>query len=285
VYNKIYVVPKIGGANIVRSHELILEMKDQLKEFYSDHDLKIIESSSDIDENTIAVPVGGDGTVLYVAKLLAQMNIDIPIIGFNLGQLGFLTDLKAESIFITALFDTILDLDTRYNMGPFKEDLRTFLSVSDDAGHEYLALNDFVISNLYADCIIKYDLSIGESYAGHHKANGVIIATPTGSTAYAMNLGGAIIEPDLDVIEIVNIAGMGMSQRPILVSGKSEITVKVAGSPHRTVSCKADGQEVGRFDSCDVNITIVRHEKKARLLHMDNWNFFEKLTDKLNWNA
>ena len=285
MYNKIYVVPKVGGANIVRSHELIKEMKDQLKEFYSDHDLKIIESSSDIDEHTVAVPVGGDGTVLYVAKVLAQMDIDIPIIGFNLGQLGFLTDLKAESMFITALFDTILDLNTRFNMGPFKEDHRTFLSISDDAGHDYLALNDFVISNLYSDNIIKYELYVGESFAGEHKANGVIIATPTGSTAYAMNLGGAIIEPDLDVIEIVAIAGMGMSQRPILVSGKNEITVTVKGTPHRTVSCKADGQEVAKFNGCDLNITIRRHKKKVRLLHMDNWNFFEKLTDKLNWNA
>jgi NAD+ kinase len=282
VFNKIFVVPKVGGANVDKSHEVIRSMKNALAELgYEGADLKIIESAQDIDENTVAVPIGGDGTVLYTAKLLADAGIDIPIIGFNLGQVGFLTDMQPTYTEIRKLYATILAAsDDR-----FVEDQRTLLTVTDEQGHEYTALNDFVVSNLYSDNIIKYDLTIGESYAGNHKANGVIVSTPTGSTAYAMNVGGSIIEPDLDVLEIVPIAGMGMSIRPIIVGGNNAITVEIKGAPGRIVSFKADGRECDRFENQDVKITIKRHEKKVRLWHYEGWNFFDRIREKLNWNV
>ena len=285
MFNKIFVVPKVGGANIEQSHEVIRGMKQALNEMdYQGVDLKIIESIKDIDANTVAVPIGGDGTVLYTAKLLAEAGIDIPIIGFNLGQVGFLTDMQPSYGEIHKLYASILGFDRPWS-ATFAEDQRTLLSVTDEQGHEYMALNDFVISNLYSDNIIKYDLSIGESYAGNHKANGVIVSTPTGSTAYAMNVGGAIIEPDLDVLEIVPIAGMGLSTRPIIVGGANTVTVEIKGIKGRTVSVKADGREVDRFDNEDVKITIRRHEKKVRLWHYEGWNFFDRIREKLNWNV
>lgn len=285
MFNKIFVVPKVGGANVAVSHEVIQHMKLVLTETdYNDVDLKIIESAQDIDENTVAVPIGGDGTVLYTAKLLAEAGIDIPIIGFNLGQVGFLTDMQPTFSDIHKLYGSILGMDEPW-CSKFVEDQRTLLSVTDEQGHEYMALNDFVVSNLYSDNIIKYDLSIGESYAGNHKANGVIVSTPTGSTAYAMNVGGAIIEPDLDVVEIVPIAGMGLSTRPIIVGGNNVITVEIKGLPGRIVAFKADGRECGRFDNEDVKITIKRHEKKVRLWHYEGWNFFDRIREKLNWNV
>lgn len=285
MFNKIFVVPKVGGAKVEESYKVIENMKLCLNEMeYQGVDLKIIESAQDIDENTVAVPIGGDGTVLYTAKLLAEAGIDIPIIGFNLGQVGFLTDMQPDYGSIHKLYATILGIGKPWG-SKFVEDKRTLLSVTDEEGHEFLALNDFVISNLFSDSIIKYDLSIGESYAGQHKANGVIVSTPTGSTAYAMNLGGPIIEQDLDVVEIVPIAGMGLSTRPIIVGGHSTITVKVQAKQGNSVSIKADGRECGRFYDRDVNITIKRHEKKVRLLHFAGWNFFDRIREKLNWNV
>jgi NAD+ kinase len=287
VFKKIFVIPKVGGANVQRSHDVIKSMHRVLMENYDSLcDLQIIDSIADIDENTVAVPVGGDGTVLYAAKMLAELNIDIPIIGFNLGQLGFLTDMLPTTIAIWELFDTILDYeDSPNNKGPFTEDHRTMLSFTDADGNTSIALNDFVISNQYSDSIVKYDLGIGESFAGTHKANGVIVCTPTGSTAYAMNVGGSIIEPDLDVMQIVAVAGMGMSNRPIIVKGSDVITISVKGVEGRTVSLKADGIERQLYVDTDATIKIVRHEKKVRLLHMAGWNYFDKLRQKMNWNV
>lgn len=286
MFNKIFVIPKVGGANVQKSHDVIECMKRVVEnEEYKPYGLQIIESASHIDENTVAVPVGGDGTVLYAAKTLASAGFDIPIIGFNLGQLGFLTDLAPTGEAIVKLFDTILNLDSEYNLGPFEEDHRTMLKVVDESGMEFIALNDFVISNQYSDSIIKYDLEIGESFAGTHKANGVIVATPTGSTAYAMNVGGSIIEPDLDVMQIVSIAGMGMSNRPMIIGGDNEITIVIAGMEGRSVSLKADGRECNLYVNKNVSITISRHEQKVRLLHMAGWNYFDKLRQKMNWNV
>lgn len=285
MFNKIFVVPKVGGANVEESYKVIESMKQCLNEMeYQGVDLKIIESAKDIDENTVAVPIGGDGTVLYTAKLLAEAGIDIPIIGFNLGQVGFLTDMQPSYGEIHKLYASLLQSGKPWG-SRFVEDKRTLLSVTDEEGKEYLALNDFVISNLFSDSIIKYDLSIGDSYAGNHKANGVIISTPTGSTAYAMNVGGSIIEPDLDVVEIVPIAGMGLSTRPIIVGGDNAITVSIKAQAERCVSFKADGRECGRYFNKDVNITIKRHAKKVRLLHYAGWNFFDRIREKLNWNV
>lgn len=281
MFNKIFVIPKVGGANIELSHALILLIREAVDGLSCAHDIIVTDDISMVDMNTIAVPCGGDGTVLYAAKMLAKLPFDVPILGFNLGHLGFLTDFAPSIIQIV----TFVNMVASKNYTTFVEDYRTLLSVEDELGNEYLALNDFVISNLYSDNIIKYDLTIGNSHAGNHKANGVIIATPTGSTAYAMNVGGAIIEPDLDVIEIIPIAGMGMTNRPILVSGKNEITIEIEAQLDRTVSFKADGQECSRYNNENVKLKIVRREKKVRLLHIKGWNFFELLTHKLGWNT
>lgn len=280
MFNKIFVVPKVGGANVELSHAII---KDIRKIVERDHpEIVVTDQIALVDENTIAVPCGGDGTVLFAAKMLADLPFEVPIIGFNLGQLGFLTDYSPNMPAIISFVNTMVgDSNTK-----FVKDHRTMLSVTDEISQrEYLALNDVVISNLYSDNIIKYDLIVGDSHAGNHKANGVIISTPTGSTAYAINVGGAIIEPDLDVIEIVPIAGMGMTTRPMIVSGNKEIVVKIKARENQSVSFKADGQECLRYINVDTTIKIVRHKKKVCLLHIEGWNFFALLTNKLNWNA
>lgn len=279
MFNQIFVIQKVGGANVELSQAIIKDIRRIVEKYHPE--ITVTDRLAMVDENTIAVPCGGDGTVLYAAKMLAALPFEVPIIGFNLGQLGFLTDYSPNMPAIIAFVDMLVgDSKTK-----FVEDRRTLLTITDEISKtEYLALNDFVISNLYSDSIIKYDLHVGESYAGNHKANGVVISTPTGSTAYAINLGGVIIEPDLDVIEIVSIAGMGMTIRPMIVSGSKEITVNVAAREGQSVSCKADGQECVRYNNVDMSITIKRHEKKVRLLHNEGWNFFELLTNKLNWN-
>lgn len=291
MYKKILFVPKIGGANVDKAHIIIDRAKEYLADYHEDNEygflwrkIQIIESYDDADHETLLVPVGGDGTVLFAAK--AALAYDLPIIGINLGQVGFLTDLTATDQAIEDLFFAMVQHQVpgfADGISAFKEDHRTLLSVEFN-GSEYVAMNDFVISDLYADSIINYDLKVGTSAAGTHRANSVIIATPTGSTAYALMVGGSIIEPDLDVMEIIPVAPLTMASRPIIVGGSSTIEIKIHNKKNREVSLKSDGQEIARLRGDDATITIKRHNKKVKLLHYKKWNYFEKLSLKLGWN-
>ena len=276
MFKKILLVPKVGGPNVNIANELVKDIQK-----YWRGPIEFIFSVDEADDETIAIPIGGDGTVLYCAKMVIDKNI--PIIGINLGYVGFLTDTPSPYREVCDLLNRLVSyMHKSDNYKGFKKDERTLLSVVVD-GKEFVALNDFVISDMYSDQIIDYELSVGGQGAGRHKANSVIVSTPTGSTAYAMFVGGAIIEPDLDVLEIIPVASMSMFSRPIIVSGKNEIQIKVKAKEGRQVALKADGITCEVLTS-DSIITIKRHEKKITLLHDDDWNFFNKLTDKLNWN-
>jgi len=289
MYNKIKFVRKVGGANIERSDEVIAQCKEFVKtlnDVYvsglkSTPRITVIDSYEEADDKTVVVPVGGDGTVLAAAKAAAEF--DLPLIGINLGQVGFLTDLAASPAdALRNEFYRLMYTMIGESVEPFKEDQRSLLRIELD-DFECFAFNDFVVSDVYSDSVIQYELKVGESFAGHHKANAVIVATPTGSTAYAMNVGGALLEPDLNVMEVIPVAAMTMSSRPIIVGGKSGVTIKVKTKPQNTVVLKADGQTQYRTNN-DISITIKQHSKKVRLLHFPEWNFFEMLSNKLGWN-
>lgn len=271
---------KVGGDRVEDS----LSIADSISDYANKKDFRVIRSLSEVTDpaSTVIIPIGGDGTVLSAAKDILHLNI--PIIGVNIGNLGFLTDLSP-----TQTNETLnVFFDGLKNINSMIRDTRTLLSVViDDV--EYTALNDIVVSNVYADSIIEYDLTVGLSNAGRHKANSVIISTPTGSTAYAMFAGGAIIEPGLDVIEIIPVAAMSMTSRPMIVGGNNHITVRIRGKSGREIAVKADGQLISRVliesISDHIDIDIIRLEKTITLLHSSNWNFFDVLNKKLHWNA
>lgn len=275
--------------SVIRSATHLLEECHDDKEYgYLYKQLQIIDSWDQVDDTTVVVPVGGDGTVLYAAKLALEKGV--PLIGINLGQVGFLTDLSINEVQFHRLFSALIDqfcklfsASLQQDGYKFKTDHRTLLSVKFNET-EYLAMNDFVISDLYADSIINYDLKIGKSIAGRHRANSVIVSTPTGSTAYALMVGGSIIEPDLNVMEIIPVAPLTMASRPIICSGDSEVQIDVHNKKGREISLKGDGQEIARFRGDGIKITLKKHEHKVTLLHFEDWNYFEKLSLKLGWN-
>lgn len=271
-FNKILPICKIGGTRVEEAAKLISRIESS--SILQKAGFEIINRYDQADNKTLVVPIGGDGTVLHAAKY--SVDLGLPLLGVNLGNIGFLTDLYSD--------EAIDWLSSINEPNLWIEEERTLLCVEHT---DCLALNDFVISDTQSDSIIRYNLRIGAQDAGNHKANGVIVATPTGSTAYALYVGGSIIEPSLDVIEIIPVAAMSMSSRPIIASGKSEIRIKVQLKPGRKVSLKADGQD------CDISavssdglaeIVITQYKKKVRMIHMKDWNFFNKMTDKLGWN-
>lgn len=269
--NKILFKTKVGGDRVQDSQEIAKRLtKHALKIGF-----QVIDSIEQADPWTVMIPIGGDGTVLAAAKEAAGKQI--PILGINIGNVGFLTDVLPE------MTDEQLDaflLNLSYP-GNFKWDERRLLCVN-LKGKQYLAMNDVVISNLYADSIIEYELLVGSSNAGKHKANSIIISTPTGSTAYAMFAGGSIIEPDLDVMEIVPVASMSMSARPMIVGGNKQVVVRVTPKEGKRVAVRTDGVLVD--DDAQLSITIQRVEGVVTLMHPKDWNFYDLLRNKLGWN-
>lgn len=286
VFNKILFVPKVGGDNVTKSCAAIVRAKkdfvdcveNQRKHFYAVSDVRIIESFAEADGNTIVIPVGGDGTALHAMKAAAEVGASV--IGVNLGKVGFLTDIPGSRSAISTLLNTVLMANHGHDV--FKEEKRSLLSVSMHR-KTFTALNDFVVSDLYSDSVVQYSLDFGGQWAGTHKANGVIVATPTGSTAYAMNAGGAIIEPDLNVIEIIPIVPMSISSRPIIARGARGVNIRVLNKNGRMILFKADGIECWRCDAGESYIEVMQSDQKVTLLHYRDWNFFQQLSNKLNW--
>lgn len=290
-FARILFVPKVGGEKQDLSLQVIEKLTERFQTLHrrGDEDsdykgmipvviAKVIDDWSQADELTLVIAVGGDGTMLYAAKKALETNSKV--LGINLGNVGFLTDIDIAEC--EKLPDMIYD----YNLGigdVFVEDTRSLLEVAFDNGVKTLAINDVVISDRESDAIISYDLKVGKMDAGSHKANSVIVATPTGSTAYAMNVGGSIIEPSLNVMEIVAVAPITMAARPILVGSQSTIEIAVTPKFNHTCVVRADGQNFIVFDKQET-IKIRQHKKKVCLVHIPGWNFFTKMSMKLGWN-
>jgi|GEM_PF-3699277 len=228
------------------------------------------------------IAIGGDGTVLTAARYAIEHNDYL--IGINTGNLGFLAEFDPHYAAITVS-------DIFKDIGVFVERrsaLKCYLG--DDV---YYAMNDFVISDIESDRAITYTLSINSddrrSHAGTHFANSVIISSPTGSTAYALNVGGSILSPDLDVLQILPIAPMSITSRPLIVGGHNKIVVDVKPKQPLNmahwISIKGDGQKINHFDN-HKGLTFVFESCKecVNMIHHKNWCFFDVLREKLHWN-
>lgn len=279
-YSNYWIERKLDDPNNDRVNVVVDDIKTMLR------DLSDItgypEKISPIE--TLIISVGGDGTAISAMKIGAYYDADVMCV--NLGRIGFLADYHPQRVI--EYFQSMMQDNVS------KVEYRSLLN-ADHIDGPILAVNDFVISRLFADEMLEYELFVDGSYAGAHRANGVIISTPTGSTAYALAAGGAILHPTVECVEIVPIAAATMTSRPIIVSSKSEILVKIdltklRGSSKQVV-VRADGQvtPAGFQDDTDLytktlKVNISTFEKKARILHQAHWNFFDVLTEKLNWN-
>lgn len=206
--------------------------------------------------------IGGDGTILKAARYYSSL--DVPIFGINIGHLGFLS--QASDNNLESAFFKIINND-------YKIENRVMLTCGDN-----IALNDFVIKGSEASRASKFSLQINNKFVCDYFADGLIISTPTGSTAYGMASGGPILSPETDAIEIVPICPHTFSARPIVVPSDSEIKISAKNNQKYCVS--ADGQIV--FESSD-NLIIRKSDYCAKLVLLDDNDFFSVLRNKLNW--
>ncbi|HNV88017.1 MAG TPA: NAD(+) kinase [Methylotenera sp.] len=219
----------------------------------------------------LAIVMGGDGTMLSVARTI--MNAEIPLVGINRGRFGFLTDLRAEDML--AALDRIL-------AGDYQKESRMLLSASIHRARKLVyqgfALNDVVVKSGLR--LIELQVEIDGKFVYKQRGDGLILTTPTGTTAYSLSAGGPILHPNLEAIALVPISPHTLTNRPITVNSASKIEVTLVQVDEAQVSF--DGQFQIALEAGD-KILITRAPKIITLLHPGEYCYFDMLRNKLNW--
>ena len=231
----------------------------------------VLEHKEFVKKVDIVVVFGGDGTLLNAAR--KYLNYDIPILGINMGNVGFLTDISTDNFEKT--FKEVLD-------GNYKIEERNLVSAKFGNNHLY-GLNEVVIhSGAYAQ-LMRYRLNVNDRVVYEQRSDGLIIATPTGSTAYALSAGGPIIHPSLDVWTILPMLPQSLSSRPFVISTDEKVEMDLFDGPNENAKICVDGQ-----DDIDIpygeKILISKMEKTLKLVHPNDNDFFEACREKLGWS-
>ena len=231
----------------------------------------VLEHNEYVKKVDIVVVFGGDGTLLNAAR--KYLNYDIPILGINMGNVGFLTDISTDNFEKT--IKEVLD-------GNYKIEERNLVSAKFGNNHLY-GLNEVVIhSGAYAQ-LMRYRLNVNDKVVYEQRSDGLIIATPTGSTAYALSAGGPIIHPSLDVWTILPMLPQSLSSRPFVISTDEKVEMDLFDGPNENAKICVDGQ-----DDIDIpygeKILISKMEKTLKLVHPNDNDFFEACREKLGWS-
>lgn len=226
-------------------------------------DFKTFELSNLDNYGDLSIVIGGDGTLLNAAKFYSKT--EIPVLGINMGRLGFLSQASLNEI--DSVSDSILS-------GDYYIQDRIMLE-----SNNRLALNDFVIKGASISRTSKFYLEINEKFVCDYIADGLIIATPTGSTAYGLSAGGPVLYPSIDTLAIVPICPHTLNARPLVVPSQEKITVRTSDEK---LSVIADGF----MSEQSVDTVQIKCSKyKSRLIFIKNDSFYSVLRSKLNWSV
>lgn len=222
----------------------------------------------------LLIVVGGDGSMLDVAPLAAKQRL--PVLGINRGYLGFLTDIHPNKL------DKISDILA----GKYKEEQRFFLETKilnkDRCLASLMALNDIALSGGVISKLVEFSIKINDEEVCDYRADGFIVATPTGSTAYALSGGGPIVHPGLDAFVLVPMFSHNLSSRPMVVNADSFVDIIVPKSKLTSLSISSDGKERIMIPEGSM-VRIKRASSQLRLIHPLSYNYFATLRNKLNW--
>lgn len=224
----------------------------------------------------LAIVIGGDGTLLNAARSLASY--DVPLLGINQGRLGFLADISPDHMI--EKLDAILD-------GKYQAEERILLTATiERAGkptHQSDALNDVVIHKWGVMRMIEFETYINDVFVHTHRSDGIIVATPTGSTAYALSSGGPILHPALHVMVLVPVSPHSLSNRPIVIDADSCVKIIVKNSSQCNAQVTCDGQISLELAADDV--IKISQDKKIRLIHPAGHDPYTILRAKLHWGG
>ncbi|MBU3189164.1 NAD(+)/NADH kinase [Clostridium bowmanii] len=259
-----------------RDGKIMKYVKDIINKYIDETNIFIFKDSKGLEnikynDLDIIIALGGDGTILRTARNLNNSNI--PILGVNIGNLGFLTSvelLEFENA-TKKVFEDEYYVEDRMM-------LNCTLPLRGEP-EKYIALNDIIVSKGTLARVVKYELFIDNKFYIDFTGDGLIISTPTGSTAYSLSAGGPIIYPNLDVIAITPICPLSLSMRTIVLDSKSEISISVK-SEQESIFLTLDGQraiELNNYEKILVNVS----NKKCRLVKFNDYNYFEVLRKKI----
>ncbi|MCI0404032.1 MAG: NAD(+)/NADH kinase [Acidobacteria bacterium] len=222
----------------------------------------------------LLVVLGGDGTLLATARLLGDR--EVPILAVNLGSLGFLTDITLEEML--PVLENVL-------AGQHRLEVRRRLAAEVERGGKvvarYQALNDVVLHKSALARILDFDVSIDSGFVSRIRADGLIVATPTGSTAYSLSAGGPIVLPNVEAMVVTPIAPHMLTNRPLVIPGTSQVELQVA-SPGESVYVTVDGQ-VGEELGAGARVRVRASDRPVRLVVPPTRDYFQVLRSKLHW--
>ncbi len=266
--------PLLRLAAFLSGQDVSVVVDSLTAEHLKQHDYSVMALDAMGERVDLAIVLGGDGTMLNIARTLAPLGI--PLVGVNQGRLGFLTDIS---------LDTMQQTIAAMLNGNFVTEQRMLLStcILRDGIEVFnsLAFNEVVLHRGNTSSMIEFEVRIDGEYLYLQRADGLIIATPTGSTAYALSAGGPILHPSLDLIALVPVCPHTLSNRPIVV--KSESLLEIL--PHHISDARVHFDSHAYFDLQENDKVVVRrHLKPACLLHPVGHSYYRTLREKLLWN-
>ncbi len=237
--------------------------------------LKIIPANELKNHAELLIAVGGDGSLIQAAHIALEQNL--PVVGINRGRLGFLTDIYPDEFH---KIDAILN-------GRFLEEKRTLLQMEiwhegQQLQHDF-AMNDVVLFASDAAHMSEFDIHINQKNVCNLRADGLILSSPTGSTAYALSAGGPIMHPALDTLLLVPMFPHTLSNRPLVMPGDSVVEITITEQNENTLFVSCDGQN--RFElSKNSTLRITRLKQNLHLIHPEDYDYFKTLRSKLGWH-
>lgn len=286
-FRNIGLIGRRGSAKVIDSirhlKKFLLEknlnviLEEETAESLPGHRLQICTKKMLGETCDLVIVVGGDGCMLGAARALAKSNV--PVLGINRGRLGFLTDIWPEEIEakVSEVLNGYYTTETRFLLDALVRRESHVITSGD-------ALNDIVLHPGKSKRMIEFELYIDGQFVYSQRSDGLIVATPTGSTAYSLSGGGPIMHPKLDAVVLVPMFPHTLSSRPIVIDGNSEIKIIISQNnqvyPH--ISC--DGQAGATVAPGD-SVTISKKPHKFRLIHPLNNNFYETCRSKLGWGS
>lgn len=230
-------------------------------------------------DSDLIVLLGGDGTLIGVADRIARSGHDIPILGVNFGSLGFLTEITLPELYdaLEAVLEGRAAMDTRVMLAS-----RTMRQDAPFA--EHIVLNDVVITKGALSRIIEMSVTVGEQEVTRFRADGLIVASPTGSTAYNLAAGGPIVHPAVDAMLLTPIAPHTLTNRPLVIPGTAEVRVSPIMEGNDEVFVTFDGQAGFPLQETDL-VTVRRAPFALRIVKSPNRTYFELLREKLKWGG
>ena len=268
-----HVIEEIAGFLVQQGVQVSLDTRTANSTGITTHGrLELAEIGEQCD---LAVVLGGDGTMLGIARQLARYGV--PLVGINQGRLGFITDISVTE-FADALAPMIAgdyEIEHRSMLdGGVQRDGQTIF--------EAFAMNDVVVSRAATSNMVEMKISIGDEFVANQRADGLIIASPTGSTAYALSAGGPILHPGIAGWVLVPIAPHTLSNRPIVLPDVGEVKIEI-GPATRDASVNFDMQSLASLMPGDI-VRVRRSQHQVRFLHPCGWSYYGTLRAKLHWN-